>query len=160
LAPLVWRLRSLRARAGPRRCGGGASWPEASGHGPDPCARRAGPADGGDDGRGADRPHARPRRAAAKGTSMTFTIGYLIGSLSSGSINRTLAGALVRLAPDDLELREIPIKDLPLYSDDYDDAYPPEGTALKEAIEGADGLLIVSPEYNRSIPGALKNAID
>ena len=100
------------------------------------------------------------RRAAATGTSMTFTIGYLIGSLATGSINRTLAGALVRLAPDDLELREIPIKDLPLYSYDYDDDYPPEGTALKEAIEGADGLLIVSPEYNRSIPGALKNAID
>lgn len=91
---------------------------------------------------------------------MTFTIGYMIGSLATGSINRTLAGALVRLAPDDLELREIPIKDLPLYSYDYDDDYPAVGTALKDAIEGSDGLLIVSPEYNRSIPGALKNAID
>ena len=56
--------------------------------------------------------------------------------------------------------REIPIKDLPLYSYDYDADFPPAGRALKDAIEGSDGILFVSPEYNRSIPGALKNAID
>ena len=89
-----------------------------------------------------------------------YRIGYFIGSLSSGSINRTLSKALVRLAPDTLEFTEIPIGDLPLYSSDYDADYPPEGRALKDAIAAADGLLFISPEYNRSIPGALKNAID
>lgn len=90
----------------------------------------------------------------------TYTIGYLIGSLARTSINRTLAKALLKVAPENLEFTEIPIKDLPLYSSDYDSDYPPEGRALKEAIEGSDGILIVSPEYNRSIPGGLKNAID
>jgi chromate reductase, NAD(P)H dehydrogenase (quinone) len=90
----------------------------------------------------------------------TYKIGYFVGSLASGSINRTLANALIRLAPDDLEFTEIPIKDLPLYSYDYDADFPPAGRALKNAIEGSDGILFVSPEYNRSIPGALKNAID
>lgn len=92
----------------------------------------------------------------------TFQIGYFVGSLASGSINRTLSQALIKLAPDDLEFTEIPIRDLPLYSYDYDyDAdFPPAGRALKEAIEASDGILFVSPEYNRSIPGALKNAID
>ena len=90
----------------------------------------------------------------------TFKIGYFVGSLARGSINRTLSKALIRLAPEDLDFTEIPIKDLPLYSYDYDADFPPAGRALKEAIEGSDGILFVSPEYNRSIPGALKNAID
>ncbi|HSU48787.1 MAG TPA: NADPH-dependent FMN reductase [Arthrobacter sp.] len=90
----------------------------------------------------------------------TYKIGYFVGSLASGSINRVLAKALIKLAPEELEFTEIPIKDLPLYSYDYDADFPPEGRALKEAIEAADGILFVSPEYNRSIPGALKNAID
>lgn len=89
-----------------------------------------------------------------------YKIGYFVGSLASGSINRTLSEALIKLAPEDLEFTEIPIKDLPLYSYDYDADFPPEGRALKDAIEGSDGILFVSPEYNRSIPGALKNAID
>ena len=89
-----------------------------------------------------------------------YKIGYFVGSLASGSINRVLAKALIKLAPEELEFSEIPIKDLPLYSYDYDADFPPEGRALKEAIEAADGILFVSPEYNRSIPGALKNAID
>ncbi|GCE77961.1 NADPH-dependent FMN reductase [Cellulomonas biazotea] len=91
---------------------------------------------------------------------MTYRIGYFVGSLSSTSINRRLAGALVALAPDDLEFTEIPIGDLPLYSPDHDGDYPPVARALKESIEASDGILFVSPEYNRSIPGALKNAID
>ncbi|QAY70941.1 NADPH-dependent FMN reductase [Xylanimonas protaetiae] len=91
---------------------------------------------------------------------MSYRIGYLVGSLAKGSINRTLSKALIALAPDDLEFTEIPIGNLPLYSWDYDADYPPEGRALKDAIAASDGLLIVSPEYNRSIPGALKNAID
>lgn len=89
-----------------------------------------------------------------------YTVGYFIGSLASGSINRKLATALARLAPPGLQMREISIRDLPLYSYDYDAAYPPAGKALKDAIAGVDAVLFVTPEYNRSIPGALKNAID
>ena len=90
----------------------------------------------------------------------TFSVGYMVGSLAKGSINRKLAHALTRLAPDGLHLREIPIGDLPLYSYDYDADYPPAGRALKDAIAAVDAVLFVTPEYNRSIPGALKNAID
>jgi chromate reductase len=91
---------------------------------------------------------------------VTYKIGYFVGSLAKASINRTLSQALIKLAPDDLEFTEIPIGNLPLYSYDYDADFPPEGKALKEAISACDGILFVSPEYNRSIPGALKNAID
>ena len=90
----------------------------------------------------------------------TFKVGYFIGSLAKNSINRKLARALVRVAPRELSLQEIPIADLPLYSYDYDADYPPAGRALKDAIAGVDAVLFVTPEYNRSIPGALKNAID
>jgi chromate reductase len=90
----------------------------------------------------------------------TYKVGYFVGSLSSTSINRELSKALIRLAPEDLEFTEIPIRNLPLYSQDYDGNYPPEATALKDAIRQADAVLFVTPEYNRSIPGALKNAND
>jgi chromate reductase len=90
----------------------------------------------------------------------TYKIGYFVGSLASNSINRTLSKALLRVAPEQLEFTEIPIRELPLYSSDYDADFPPEGRALKAAIEASDGILFISPEYNRSIPGALKNAID
>ena len=89
-----------------------------------------------------------------------YKVGYFVGSLSSTSINRELSQVLIRVAPEDLEFTEIPIGDLPLYSQDYDANYPPEATALKEAISRSDAVLFVTPEYNRSIPGALKNAID
>jgi chromate reductase, NAD(P)H dehydrogenase (quinone) len=90
----------------------------------------------------------------------TYKVGYLIGSLSSKSINRLLAKALIRLAPAELELTEVPFKDLPLYSPDYDVDYPPVAKSFKNAIATADAILFVTPEYNRSIPGGLKNAID
>ena len=89
-----------------------------------------------------------------------YKVGYFVGSLSSTSINRILSKALIRLAPDDLEFSEIRIGDLPLYSQDYDSNYPPEAIALKEAIGRSDAILFVTPEFNRSIPGGLKNAID
>ena len=89
-----------------------------------------------------------------------YTVGLIIGSLAKASINRTLSKALIRLAPPELEFTEIPIKDLPLYNYDFDPDYPPEGRALKDAIAKVDAVLFVSPEYNRSIPGPLKNAID
>src|SRR5215212_6633893 len=90
----------------------------------------------------------------------TYQVGYFVGSLSSKSINRILSKALIRLAPKDLDFSEIPIDNLPLYSQDYDADYPPEAVALKDAIGRSDAILFVTPEYNRSIPGALKNAID
>ena len=83
-----------------------------------------------------------------------------MGSLSSTSINRVLPQALIRLAPQEMSFTEIMIGDLPLYSPDYDDDYPPQALTLKEAVSDADAILFVTPEYNRSIPGALKNAID
>lgn len=90
----------------------------------------------------------------------TYQVGYFVGSLSSTSINRRLSEVLIRLAPDDLAFTELPIRDLPLYSPDFDADYPPEPRALKEAIARSDAVLFITPEYNRSIPGALKNAID
>ena len=89
-----------------------------------------------------------------------FKVGYFVGSLATASINRLLAKALVRLAPAELQMAEIPFKDLPLYSYDYDANFPPVATAFKAAIAEVDAVLFVTPEYNRSIPGALKNAID
>ena len=90
----------------------------------------------------------------------TYKVGYFVGSLAKHSINRMLAKALQRLAPPALSMFEIPFKDLPLYSYDYDADFPPVARALKERIAQADALLFVTPEYNRSIPGGLKNAID
>ena len=90
----------------------------------------------------------------------TYTVGYFVGSLARASINRKLALALSRLAPAELQMREIPIGELPLYSYDYDADFPPAARALKDAVAAVDAVLFVTPEYNRSIPGALKNAID
>jgi chromate reductase len=89
-----------------------------------------------------------------------YKVGYFVGSLSSTSINRELSQVLIRLAPEDLEFTEIPIGNLPLYSPDYDAAYPLEAVELKQAIHHSQAVLFITPEYNRSIPGALKNAID
>ncbi|HEY0841033.1 MAG TPA: NADPH-dependent FMN reductase [Vulgatibacter sp.] len=91
---------------------------------------------------------------------MAYKVGVFVGSLAKESINRKLAKAVMRIAPASLQLIEIPIRDLPLYSYDYDPAYPPVARQFKEAIEKVDALLFVTPEYNRSIPGSLKNAID
>lgn len=89
-----------------------------------------------------------------------FNVGYFVGSLSSTSINRKLALALKKLAPPQLHLTEISFRDLPLYSPDDDADYPPVARTFKAAIAQSDAILFVTPEYNRSIPGALKNAID
>ena len=90
-----------------------------------------------------------------------YNVGLIIGSIASASINRRLASALVKLAPQaDLNLTEIPIAPLPFYSYDNDGSIPAEAAEFKAAIEAADGIVIVTPEYNRSIPGVLKNALD
>lgn len=89
-----------------------------------------------------------------------YKVGYLIGSLAKASINRLLAKALVRLAPEQLAMVEVPFRDLPIYSYDYDSSFPPAARTFKEALAAVEALLFVTPEYNRSIPGGLKNAID
>jgi chromate reductase len=91
----------------------------------------------------------------------TYKVGFLVGSLAKGSINRLLSRALAKLAPEaGLELQELEIRELPLYSYDYDADFPPVARAFKQSIAQVDAILFVTPEYNRSIPGALKNAID
>src|SRR5215208_951426 len=90
----------------------------------------------------------------------SYNVGYFVGSLATASINRQLAKALIRLAPPELKFTEIPIRELPLYSYDYDADFPPVARAFKQAIAEMDAVLFVTPEYNRSIPGGLKNAID
>ena len=90
----------------------------------------------------------------------TFRVGYLVGSLAKASINRKLATALAKLAPPELVLEEIAIGELPLYCYDYDADYPEVARRFKQAIADVDGVLFVTPEYNRSFPGAIKNAID
>ena len=89
-----------------------------------------------------------------------YKVGYLIGSLATQSINRKLAMALIRLAPEGMEFHEISFRDLPLYSYDYDYDYPAVARHFKQAIAASEAVLFVTPEYNRSIPGGLKNAID
>lgn len=89
-----------------------------------------------------------------------YRVGVIVGSLSSESINRRLAMALQRVAPRELEFFEIAYGGLPLYNRDVDADYPQVALDFKAAVREADALLFVTPEYNRSIPGALKNAID
>ncbi len=89
-----------------------------------------------------------------------IVVAVLVGSLREASINRRLARAVERLMPADFEFDMVPIDHLPLYNQDFDADYPAAGRQLKQKIEAADALLFVTPEYNRSIPGVLKNAID
>jgi chromate reductase len=91
---------------------------------------------------------------------VTRTIGYIVGSISSTSINRRFAKALEQLAPEGTKLVEIPIKDLPMYSPDHDKNFPQTALDFKQAISDVDGVIVVTPEYSRSIPGVLKNALD
>lgn len=89
------------------------------------------------------------------------TIGYIVGSISSTSLNRRLANALVALAPEETTFVEIPIENLPHYSPDYDAAgFPEVALDFKRAVADVDGVIIITPEYSRSIPGVLKNALD
>jgi chromate reductase, NAD(P)H dehydrogenase (quinone) len=89
-----------------------------------------------------------------------YQIAVIVGSLRKDSFNRMLANAIVKLAPPEFSFRQLKIDDLPLYNQD-DDANQAESVKrLKNEIKGAQGLLFVTPEYNRSIPGLLKNAID
>ena len=93
--------------------------------------------------------------------SNPYDVAVIVGSLRDTSLSRTAAQALARLAPGNLALRIIEIGDLPLYDEDREgEAAPAEWTRFREEIRQADAVLFVTPEYNRSIPGLLKNAID
>src|SRR3954468_16863110 len=91
---------------------------------------------------------------------MPKQIGYVIGSLRQDSYNRKLANALIKLGPPDFTFKELRIGDLPLYNQDDDKAQAPEVQRLKSDLRAVDGVIFVTAEYNRSIPGVLKNAID
>src|SRR3954469_13059387 len=92
---------------------------------------------------------------------MTQLIG-LAGSLRGGSYNTALLHAAAKLLPDDATLEVATIRDIPLYDGDGEakDGIPPPVAALKDRIAASEGLLLATPEYNNSIPGALKNAVD
>ena len=89
-----------------------------------------------------------------------INIAVIVGSLRRESFNRALANALCRMGPASFEFRQLEIGDLPLYNQDDDSRPSAEARRLKQEIEAADALLFVTPEYNRSMPGVLKNAID
>lgn len=87
-------------------------------------------------------------------------VAMFVGSLRKDSINRKLANALAEIAPRWLKLNEVEIGHLPIYNQDFDDASPPVWISFRERIRAADAVLLVTPEHNRSVPAALKNAID
>ena len=89
-----------------------------------------------------------------------YLIAVIVGSLRHDSFNRKLASAVAKLAPPEFSFRQVEIGDLPLYNQDDDTNQAESVKRLKKEINGAQGLLFVTPEYNRSIPGVLKNAID
>jgi len=91
---------------------------------------------------------------------MAYKIAIIVGSLRQGSINRKVARSICGLRGDNLECSMIEIGDLPLYNQDYDANPPEQYVRFRRQIAEADGVLFVSPEYNRGIPGVLKNAID
>ncbi len=91
---------------------------------------------------------------------MAKKIAVLVGSLRRESYNRKIANELIRIAEGKLDMEIVDISNLQLYSEDLDENPPQEWTDFRKKIKSADGILVVSPEYNRTIPGALKNAID
>lgn len=90
----------------------------------------------------------------------TYQIAVVVGSLRKDSFNRKLANALAKLAPAEFSFKQLEIGDLPLYNQDDDDNQAPAVKRLKAEVAAAQGLLFVTPEYNRSMPGVLKNALD
>jgi chromate reductase len=91
---------------------------------------------------------------------MAYKIAIIVGSLREASINRKVARSICGLRGDNLDCSMIEIGDLPLYNQDLDANPPEQWVRFREQIAAADGVLFVSPEYNRGIPGLLKNAID
>ena len=92
---------------------------------------------------------------------MSHKVAVLIGSLRRESFNRRIANAIAAVKPASLEFDQIPIGDLPFYNEDLEsESPPPQWTAFRNRVKSADAVLFVTPEYNRSVPGVLKNAID
>jgi chromate reductase, NAD(P)H dehydrogenase (quinone) len=91
---------------------------------------------------------------------MPYKIAILVGSLRNGSLNRKVARSICALRGDNLDCSMIEIGDLPLYNQDLDADPPEEWARFRREVGEADGVLFCSPEYNRGIPGVLKNAID
>ena len=91
---------------------------------------------------------------------MAYKIAIIVGSLREGSINRKVARSICGLRGDNLDCSMIEIGDLPLYNQDHDADPPEQYVRFRRQVADADGVLFVSPEYNRGIPGVLKNAID
>ena len=91
---------------------------------------------------------------------MAYKIAIIVGSLRKDSLNRKIARSICGLRDDNLDCSMIEIGDLPLYNQDLDGSPPQEWVRFREQVAAADGVLFVSPEYNRGIPGVLKNAID
>lgn len=89
-----------------------------------------------------------------------YNIAVVVGSLRKDSLNRKLATGIAQLAPPEFSFNQLEIGDLPLYNQDDDGDQADPVKRLKEQISAADGLIFVTPEYNRSMPGVLKNAID
>ncbi len=89
-----------------------------------------------------------------------YKIAVVVGSIRKDSLNQKLADALAKLAPPDFSFKTVRIDDLPLYNQDDDGQPAAAVTRLRQEIKAADALLFLTPEYNRSIPGVLKNAID
>lgn len=89
-----------------------------------------------------------------------FQIAVIVGSLRQDSFNKKLATALAKLSPPEFTFRQVRISDLPLYNQDDDEHQAASVVRLKSEIKAAHGLLFVTPEYNRSMPGVLKNALD
>ncbi|HUG56992.1 MAG TPA: NAD(P)H-dependent oxidoreductase [Candidimonas sp.] len=89
-----------------------------------------------------------------------YQIAVIVGSLRQDSLNRKLATALARLGPQDFTFKQLEIGDLPLYNQDQDGDQAAPVKRLKSELTASQGLLFVTPEYNRSMPGVLKNAID
>jgi chromate reductase, NAD(P)H dehydrogenase (quinone) len=92
--------------------------------------------------------------------SQNRSVAVLVGSLRKESFNRRMAQALAAMAPASLTFEIVEIGDQPLYNQDLDQAPPAPWTSLRQKVKAADAVLFVTPEYNRSIPGVLKNAID
>ncbi|HEX6416788.1 MAG TPA: NADPH-dependent FMN reductase [Candidatus Saccharimonadales bacterium] len=86
-------------------------------------------------------------------------IAVFVGSLQQNSVNKKLAGTMEKVAGERMEFEYIDVN-LPLFNQDLEENYPVEARRVKDAVETADGILFVMPEYNRSVPGVLKNAID
>lgn len=93
-------------------------------------------------------------------TNGTFDVAVLVGSLRKESFNLKLAKAMQKVAPQNLKLEIVEIRDLPLYNPDVDENPPAPWAKFRDLIRPRDAVLFVTPEYNRSVPGVLKNAID